>query len=91
MTVNHLTKKEHRNYNDKTYNPDLIVTLIDKAFASAKVNDRYKLSIDDIIYSVELSNRLYEQPKENCISKLKSLKEIKPKEKKLNNIIKFNK
>lgn len=84
-----LTKKEHRNFNDVTYNPDLIVTLIDKSFASAKINDRNNLNINDIIYAVESTDRIYDPPKEKCISNLKGLK---PKEKKLtNNIIKFNK
>ena len=86
-----LTRKDHRFYNDIVYNPDLIVTLINKSFASAKISDRYKLNIDDIIYAVESTDRIYEPPKEKCISKLQELKDVKFKEKKLNNnVIKFS-
>lgn len=82
-----LTKKEHRNYSDKTYNPDLIVTLIDKSFASVKVSNRDFLNIEDLIYAVESTDRIYEPPKEKCVA---NLRRLKPKEnKKLNTVVPF--
>lgn len=79
-----LTNKKHRNFYDKVNNPDLLISIIDKAFASSKVNEDINLTINNIISAINTCARIYDSAKEEAISNLKNLK---PKEK--NKIIKF--
>lgn len=88
------TKKEHRKYDDMAYNPDLVITIIDTAFAKSRIDDKPSIDINDIIYGVRSNNRLYDLHKDKCISKLEGLiKKEKQFEKKKqsNQVINFNK
>lgn len=65
-----LTKEKHRVYDDKICNPDLAISIIDKIFADAKVNNQKKLTIDNIVYGIKNCNRIYDSCKEECINNL---------------------
>ena len=67
------TMKKHRVYNDMVNNPDLSISIIDKAFAIAKVYDDKFITIGHFIESFEDCNRIYEKIKEQSIEQLKSL------------------
>ena len=67
------TMKKHRVYNDMVNNPDLSISIIDKAFAIAKVYDDKFITIGHFIESFEYCNRIYEKIKEQSIEQLKSL------------------
>ena len=77
-----LTIRKNRTYDDVVNNPDLCVSIIDKAFACAKVNDSEILEIDHFIKSIELCDRIYDSVKEKAINKLNELKkqEVKTKQ-----------
>ena len=68
------TSKKHRVYHDVVNNPDLAISLIDKAVAFAKVYDSEVLTIDHLIESLECCDRIYETAKEDAILLLKNLK-----------------
>ncbi len=70
------TKKECRNYLDKTHNPDLIINMIDMAFANARIENKSELTLEDILYSVQNCSRIYESVAERTIASLKNLKPV---------------
>ena len=74
-----LTSKKNRTYNDIENNPSLVISIIDKAFAEAKLLDNEYLEIDNIIYGINSCNRLYNTPKETTINNLINLTKVKPK------------
>ena len=74
-----LTETKHRTWNDKVCNPDLVISIVDKMFADAKVNNQKELTIENIIYGINSCNRIYDSSKENVISNLNI--EEKPKSK----------
>lgn len=74
-----LTNKKNRTYNDMEYNPSLVLGIIDKSFAEAKLLDNDYLTIDNIIYGINSCNRLYNTSKETCINNLIKLTKTKPK------------
>ena len=74
-----LTNKKNRTYNDIENNPSLVISIIDKAFAEAKLLDNEYLTIDNIIYGINSCNRLYNTSKETTINNLINLTKVKPK------------
>lgn len=82
-----LTKSKHRTWDDKICNPDLVIGIIDKIFADAKVNDQTELTIENIIYGINSCNRVYESCKQQIIDKLN----IEQKDNKKAKIIQFKK
>ena len=74
-----LTSKKNRTYNDIENNPSLVISIIDKAFAEAKLLDNEYLEIDNIIYGINSCNRLYNTSKETTINNLINLTKVKPK------------
>lgn len=74
-----LTNKKNRTYNDIECNPSLVLSIIDKSFAEAKLLDNDYLTIDNIIYGINSCNRLYNTSKETCINNLIKLTKTKPK------------
>jgi len=70
------TKKNHRVYDDMVNNPDLAISIIDKAVAFAKVYDSEYLTEDHFIESFEYCNRIYDTTKEQTIRKLKNIKPV---------------
>lgn len=65
-----LTSEKHRTWDDKVCNPDLVIGIIDRMFADAKVNNQNKLTINNIIYGIKSCNRVYDSIKEDAISNL---------------------
>lgn len=67
------TDKSHRVYNDMINNPDLSISIVDKAFAFAKVYDSEYITPVHFIESFEFCDRIYEPTRERAINSLKSL------------------
>lgn len=77
------TSKSHRVYDDRVNNPDLGISIIDKAFAFAKYFDDDSIGKKEFIKSFEYCDRIYDSASEWAISKLKNKPENDPsKEKK---------
>ncbi len=68
------TGNNHRVYFDKVNNPDLSISIVDKAFAFAKVYDSEFITIEDFIESFEYNDRIYETTRKQAISELKLLR-----------------
>jgi len=67
------TLKNHRVYNDRVNNPDLSISIIDKAFAFAKVFDNEFITSEHFIESFEYCDRIYGNAKEQAIISLKGI------------------
>lgn len=67
------TEKNHRVYNDMVNNPDLSISIVDKAFAFAKVYDSEFITAEHFIESFEYCDRIYESTREQAIERLRSL------------------
>ena len=67
------TKKSHIVYNDMVNNPDLAISIIDKAFAFAKVYDSEFITAEHFIEGFECCDRIYEPAREQTIARLKNL------------------
>jgi len=67
------TEKSHRVYNDRVNNPDLSISIVDKAFAFAKVYDSEFITAEHFIESFEYCDRIYESTREQAIARLRSL------------------
>ena len=74
-----LTKTNHRTWDDKVCNPDLVISIIDRIFADAKVNNQKELTIENIIYGINSCNRVYDSSKENAINNLDIIEKPKSK------------
>ena len=70
------TSKNRRVYNDIVNNPDLSISIIDRAFALAKVYDSEFITAEHFIESFEYCDRIYASAKELTIAKLNSLNEL---------------
>ena len=69
------TNKKHRVYNDVVNNPDLAISIIDKAVAYAKVFDSEVVTIDHFIDSFDSCDRIYDSAKNDAIALLKKIKD----------------
>lgn len=67
------TEKCHRVYNDIVNNPDLSISIVDKAFAFAQFYDSEFITPEHFIESYEYCDRLYDSSKNQAIAKLKKL------------------
>ncbi len=67
------TEKGHRVYNDIINNPDLSISIVDKAFAFAQVYDSEFITPEHFIESFEYCDRIYDSSKIQAIAKLKKL------------------
>lgn len=67
------TSKSHRVYNDRVNNPDLAISIIDKAFAFAKFYDSEFINKDHFIESFKCCNRIYESTINSAIDSLNQL------------------
>ena len=83
-----LTKDKNRRYDDKIYNPDLLISIIDRAFAYSIVENDHCMDVKHLILSVEDSERLYDYSKNIAIQKLNNMGIQKDLEK--NRVIDFN-
>ena len=68
-----LTKDNNRKYDDKIYNPDLLISIIERAFAYSLVEDDYEFDIKHLILSIEDTERLYDYAKEVAIHNLNNM------------------
>jgi len=75
------TEKSHRDYIDIVNNPDLSISIIDKAFAVAKVYNSEFITIKHFIESFEYCDRIYESAREQAIAGLKKIDNNKEKPK----------
>lgn len=75
------TKKHHRVYDDPLNNPDLSVSIIDKAFAYAKVFDSEIITAQHFAQSFDSCNRLYDSVIQNAILELESFDKKEPTKK----------
>ena len=73
------TDSKHRVYDDKINNPDLAISIIDKAFAFAKVFDFSNISAENFIDSFSCCDRIYDSSKERAIRELSKKEELKGK------------
>ncbi len=67
------TRENHRVYRDKLCNPDLAISIIDKAFAIAQVDESESISSDHFAQSYELCDRIYENARKDAIAKLNNV------------------
>ena len=67
------TEKSYRIYDDIVNNPDLAISIVDKAFAFAKVYDSEFITAEHFIEGFECCDRIYESTKKQAIEKLKKL------------------
>lgn len=84
-----LTKDKNRKYDDKIYNPDLVIGIIDRAFAYTLVSDDIILDVKHLIMAIEDNERLYPTAKEDAIKQLNYLEGIKVKSLTRNNPVDF--
>lgn len=70
-----VTSLKYRRQDDKTNNPDLIIEILDKAFACARIKDEAKLELEHIEKGIEHCGRIYKGAKErfNQIISLNSI------------------
>ncbi len=59
------TDQAKRIYDDKSSNPDLVITIIEKAFAYAKYNDNTYVTKEDISCAIMDCDRIYESVRES--------------------------
>ena len=84
-----LTKDKNRKYDDKIYNPDLVISIINRAFAYILVNDDMELMLKHIVMGIEDSERLYPSAKEIAIKNI-NLLATKAKTLKREKVIEFS-
>lgn len=85
-----LTRDNNRKYDDKIHNPDLVVGIIDRAFAYPKANNDIILNVKDLIMAIDDNERLYPWAKETAIKNLNYLERIKVKKLTKNKIVDFS-
>ena len=85
-TLLYATKEHSRVYNDKVNNPDLSISIIDKAFAYLKVSDEKKISKRHFAKAFESCDRLYSTSNEEAIRSLNIEVKAKPKTTKIVNV-----
>lgn len=66
------TNKKYRTYNDRASNPRLVLDIIKEAYAIAAINDREKVTYEDLCEALMDESRLYESSKLNQVNKLRS-------------------
>lgn len=67
------TEKSHRVYNDIVNNPDLSISIVDKAFAFSKFYSSKFITAQHFIESFEYCDRIYESTRKEAIARLKNL------------------
>ena len=75
-----LTSKNSRIKNDNLYsdkddicNPSLVVEIIDKIFAHARLNNQKDLTIDNIKYALESCNKIHDNKKKEMLTNLTNI------------------
>ena len=70
-------RRKNIDLNTSIYNPELIIEIIDKIFANAKVNNSKELNIDNIIYGINSCNKIFDEIKIDFIEQLNSIEKGK--------------
>lgn len=70
------TESKNRVYNDKRYNPDLVLSIIEKAYAYAQYNSHTSLELEDFSKAIATSNVLYEEIRLRMAKKMMALSNI---------------
>lgn len=87
------TNDKVRVYNDKQYNPHLVLSILEKAFAYAAFYEHDSVELDDLCQAVMSCERIYPYRREVTVSQLKRLNVSQEEAKKLikqaTNIIPF--
>lgn len=69
-TLIELTNKNNRTWDDNIHNPDLVISIIDRIFADAKIHNQEIITIGNILYAIKSCNRIYDGVKEKFINNL---------------------
>ena len=85
-----LTKDKNRKYDDKIYNPDLLISIIKRAYAYVLVDNDNLLKIKHLIMSIDDCERLYPSSKEIAIKDINNIGIINKNSLKKEKIINFN-
>ena len=64
------TREKKRVYNDKRYNPDISITILEKSFALALLRNHNTLSFENISEAILKSEFLYESVRKNFAKKI---------------------
>lgn len=72
-TLIELTDEKHRIQEDKVCNPDLVISIIDMAYAYAIVNNDDELKMDYLTQAISGSERVYPYSKEMAINEIDEL------------------
>lgn len=67
------TKKSHRVYDDMVNNPDLAVSIIDKAFGIAKLDEKGIITIEHFVEAFKCCDRIYDSTKDKAIKELRNI------------------
>ena len=76
------TEQAKRIYSDKTSNPDLVILILEKAFAYAAYNEHKTVTKEDVILSIMDCDRIYEsvrQEAKDTLNKKLNKEKIKTK------------
>lgn len=84
-----LTSSKKRTYYDEVNNPDLVISIIDKAFAYALVNNDDMLKLSYLTASINQCERIYDYSRNEAINELNQLAKYSPKVYKREKIIDF--
>ena len=71
------TENKNRVYNDKRNNPDLVLSILEKAFAYAQYNNASILSIEHLSKAIEMCDVLYLDNRKRLAKKMYSLSDVK--------------
>lgn len=82
-----VTKEKNRVYNDKQYNPDISLSILEKAFAIALLEDCQTVEIENVAQAIKSTECLYESPRERSANNL--LRRLSTRNTTCTNIIAF--
>ncbi len=68
-----LTNDKNRKYDDKIYNPDLLIGIITRAFAYVLAEDDNLLKLEHIIMSINDNERIYDSVKKIAINNINNI------------------
>ena len=69
-------------HDDRVNNPDLAISIIDRAFAFAKYYDSENISKEHFMSSFEYCDRIYESTSESAIFRLKNDRKVDKEDRK---------
>lgn len=87
----HSTDSQWRVYNDRVYNPYLVLSILEGAFCCATYHNHTQVELEDVIEAIIDCERIYQSGREKAVLKLRSQCELEEKKlvKDRSNIILF--